>query len=60
MSGWFDEIPIYVTRKNAHGVIGQLTIGAFWAVLILMLVSFNLILWGAYGVFEVIRLWVNA
>lgn len=53
-------MPIYVTRKTADGTTGSLSISVGWALLVLLFVALNAILWGAYGLFEVARLWVHA
>lgn len=60
MSNLGTTMPVYVTRKTAGGTTGQLSISIWLALLILLFVLLNAILWGAYGVFEVVRLWVHA
>jgi hypothetical protein len=55
-----DPIPIYVTRKNANGVSATWTINAFIPLLAMFIVFANIILWGIFGFYEVIHVFVRA
>lgn len=45
----FSGIPIYVTRKNADGLIATWSIAAIWGLIILYLAIFNVIGWLIYA-----------
>lgn len=49
------EVPVYVTRKNANGIIGSFSINGWVAVAALFLWSANAILWGIAGILIAIR-----
>jgi len=48
-------MPLYVTRKTANGETGSLSISVWSALLILLLVVFNIIVWGLIGLYEAAR-----
>ncbi len=47
-----NEIPIYVTRPNATGVIGALWLNPYVALTAILVVVSNIIGWGIYGLVE--------
>lgn len=49
---WTTPVPVYVTRKDADGFIGRVTLGAWAIVPPLLLASLNAIGWGVYGLVE--------
>lgn len=52
--GWFDPVPVYVTRPTSRGHIGEITVGAWLVIPIVFLTAFNIIGWGIYGLVELI------
>jgi hypothetical protein len=51
LRNWTDaSIPIYVTRKSAEGRIGQWSVSPLAGVLLLLLVTANVLLWGVAGI----------
>jgi hypothetical protein len=44
------QLPFYVTRKNADGVIATYSVNGWVAIAAIMLVSANVLLWGIVGV----------
>ena len=53
------SMPVYVTRKTAGGMTGQLSLNAYVALTILMLLTANALLWGGIGIYEGIKLVVS-
>lgn len=54
-NNWGAQIPVYVTRKNADGFVGTYSFAAWLVVLVQFLVSINIVLWGAAGVYAAVR-----
>jgi len=54
MSDWFKQMPVYVTRKTADGMQGDLYIAIVWVFLITLIIAANIIGWGIYGILELI------
>jgi hypothetical protein len=54
-NNWTVGIPIYVTRKNAAGMIGSWTISAWVGVAVMYLVFLNIFAWGLVGLYEAVR-----
>lgn len=50
--GWFDTLPIYVTRKNADGFIATYSLAVLWTTLIMLVVAANIIIWGFISLYE--------
>lgn len=48
------SIPIHVTRKTADGTIGHWSVNAWLALVGLLLVTTNIILWGIVGVIQAV------
>lgn len=50
------SIPVYVTRKTADGKTGSLSLSIWTALLVLLLVWLNAVIWGCIGIYEAVRL----
>lgn len=44
-----NEMPIYVTRQNADGLTGTVSLGPAYVLLLTITVYFNLLGWSIYG-----------
>jgi hypothetical protein len=49
-------IPIYVTRANADGVIGCWSVGAWFGLVVTLIIMANVLLWSVYALLQVIHL----
>lgn len=47
-------MPIYVTRKTADGYTGSYTLPGWQALLMVLIITFNIIGWGLYGLVDLI------
>jgi hypothetical protein len=56
MQVWNQQIPVYVTRKTADGLTGNLSIPAWMFVLFGVMLEINVFLWLAIGIGEAIKL----
>lgn len=50
--------PIYVTRKNADGIIATYSLSIWMTLLALMIVWTNIVVWGGIGLYEAVRVFV--
>lgn len=53
---WTEKVPIWVSRENASGQISQFEVSGWIFLLVFVLILFNAILWGGYGIYEWVRL----
>ena len=51
-----EPMPVYVTRKDAHGATGTVSLSIAMVLLGLMFVWANVVLWGVYGVAQALGL----
>jgi hypothetical protein len=51
---WGMELPIWVSRKNADGMISQFSVPMWLFMLIGLLVVLNVVLWGGIGLYEAV------
>ena len=59
LSGDFNAtMPVYVTRQTSSGETGQLSISIWMALLVLLFVWLNAVVWGALGLYFAVRLFV--
>ena len=56
MGEWTDPYPVYVTRENAHGVTGTISISGWQLALATTLVTLNVIAWSCLGLYEAARI----
>lgn len=49
------SIPIYTTRTSAAGETGSLSMSLWMALLAMLLVWANVVAWGFYGLYSVVR-----
>jgi hypothetical protein len=52
---WTSSIPIWVSRKNAQGMISQFAVTGWIFMLIGFLVLLNTLAWGFIGLYEAVR-----
>jgi hypothetical protein len=57
MGYWKEQVPIFVTRPTANKTIFDINVPMWLALLLALIVLFNLLLWGGIGVFEAIS-WI--
>lgn len=49
------EIPVYVTRKDAHGMTGSVSLAAWMPLLAVLLIWVNVVAWSLVGIIEALR-----
>lgn len=54
-SAWFKMVPVFVTRKTAGDLIYHIAIPLWMTLVLAILVLFNMLLWGGYGIYEFFR-----
>ena len=52
---WRTSMPVYVTRKTADGYTGQASLSAWLVMLILLLVAYNAVGWGIFGLATLVQ-----
>jgi hypothetical protein len=54
MIGYRDKLPFYVTRPS-NGIVGEYSMEAWRALLIIWVVWLNIVVWGAVGLVVAVR-----
>lgn len=55
---WMQELPIWVSRKDANGMISKFSVPLWLFMLIGLIVLLNFLLWGGIGIYEAIRMMI--